>query len=156
MRLYETTVVIDSFLKSEDIQKLTNKIQNFIKNNGGKIRKVEEWGKRRLAYEINRKQYGNYFHVLFEGPNSLPQLLEREYCLEESILRYLTVLTESKTVETKEKSTKVKQIETSPEPSLQEAVTEEDFSFDADNDLSNEEIEGTVAQAHKDITEVKE
>ena len=88
---YETTIVIDSLQKSEDTQNMVTKIENFIKNNGGTITEIEEWGKKRLAYEINRKQYGNYFHIRFEGPATLPALLENEYRLQESILRYLTV-----------------------------------------------------------------
>ncbi len=96
MALYETTIVIDSFLKEEEFQNLSTKIQNFIKNNGGQIQRLEEWGKRRLAYEINRKQYGNYLHILFEGPSTLPLLLEREYRLQESILRFLTVKSDPK------------------------------------------------------------
>jgi small subunit ribosomal protein S6 len=94
--LYETTIVIDSFLKEEEFQNLSMKIQNFIKNNGGQIQRLEEWGKRRLAYEINRKQYGNYLHILFEGPPTLPLLLERECRLQESILRFLTVKSDPK------------------------------------------------------------
>jgi small subunit ribosomal protein S6 len=52
---------------------------------------VEDWGKRRLAYEIKRKQYGFYLNVRFSGPEALPLLLEREYRLNESVLRHLTV-----------------------------------------------------------------
>ncbi|HEX9655088.1 MAG TPA: 30S ribosomal protein S6 [bacterium] len=102
MALYETTIVIDSFLKDEDFQNLSAKIQGFIKNNGGQIQRVEEWGKRRLAYEINRKQYGNYLHILFESPSSLPVLLEREYRLLETILRFLTVKTDLKALAARE------------------------------------------------------
>lgn len=148
MRLYETTIVIDSFLKSEDMQNLVNKIQNFLKNNGGEISKIEEWGKKRLAYEINRKQYGNYVHILFEGPSSLPQLLEREYRLEESILRYLTVQTNPKILTIKEKEkvrTPNKHIEPSIDysiqESIQESITDDDLSIDEDGDLSKGEIE---------------
>jgi len=102
LALYETTIVIDSFLKDEDFQNLSAKIQGFIKNNGGQIQRVEEWGKRRLAYEINRKQYGNYLHILFESPSSLPVLLEREYRLLETILRFLTVKTDLKALAARE------------------------------------------------------
>ena len=91
-RQYETTIVIDSFLKGDDIKDFVTKLQNFIKNNGGRIDGLEEWGKKRLAYEINRKQYANYIYILFTGPSSLPELLEREYRLEESVIRYLTVI----------------------------------------------------------------
>lgn len=121
MALYETTIVIDSFLKDEDLNNLSNKIQTFITNNGGKIRQVEEWGKRRLAYEINRKQYGNYLHILFEGPSTLPLLLEREYRLQESILRFLTIKTDPKVLAAKEAKRKAgselkPEIETAAEP----------------------------------------
>lgn len=102
MALYETTIVIDSFLKDEDVASLSAKIQNFIKNNGGQIERIEEWGKRRLAYEIDRKQYGNYLHILFEAPSSVPLLLEREYRLQETILRFLTIKLDKKALAAKE------------------------------------------------------
>ena len=91
-RQYETTIVIDSFLKGDEIKDFVTKLQNFIKNNGGRVDSLEEWGKKRLAYEINRKQYANYIYILFTGPSTLPELLEREYRLEESVIRYLTVI----------------------------------------------------------------
>ena len=91
MSKYETTFVIDSLQKSENMQNILTKVENFIKNNGGEIGEVEDWGKKRLAYEINRKQYGNYYQIHFEGPSNLPGLLEREYGLEEGILRFLTI-----------------------------------------------------------------
>lgn len=91
MQKYETTIVLDSLLKSEDLQTTIKKVETFIVNNGGTVVKNEEWGKKRLAYEINRKQYGNYFHIEFDGPGTLPSLLEREFHLEESVLRHLTL-----------------------------------------------------------------
>lgn len=103
MSKYETTFVIDSLQKSDDMQNILSKVQNFIKNNGGEIGEVEDWGKRRLAYEINRKQYGNYFQIHFEGPSNLPGLLEREYRLEESVLRFLTIKTHPKAAMARER-----------------------------------------------------
>jgi len=88
---YETTFVIDSLQKSENKENILTKVENFIKNNGGEIGEVEDWGKKRLAYEINRKQYGNYYQIHFVGPGNLPGLLEQEYRLEEGILRFLTI-----------------------------------------------------------------
>jgi small subunit ribosomal protein S6 len=87
---YETTVVIDSTLKADDIRNLRDKITNFISNHGGSITKIDEWGKRRLAYEIKKKQYGYYINIQFSAPAAVPGLLEREYRLNESVLRYLT------------------------------------------------------------------
>jgi small subunit ribosomal protein S6 len=105
---YETTIVIDSLQKSEDMQNMVTKIENFIKNNGGTITDIEEWGKKRLAYEINRKQYGTYFHILFEGPSTLPALLEAEYRLQEPILRFLTVQSDPRVLKRRAKEAQEK------------------------------------------------
>lgn len=91
MQLYETTVVVDSLLKADDLRDLREKTASFISNHGGNVQKVEEWGKRRLAYEIGKKQYGYYLHMRFTAPEAVIALLEREYRLNESILRFLTI-----------------------------------------------------------------
>ena len=90
MRLYETAVVIDTQLKSDEIDELMKKFVNFITNHGGEIVNVTEWGKRRLAYEINKRQYGYYAIIRFSGPAQIITLLEREYRLNENVLRYRT------------------------------------------------------------------
>lgn len=94
MNLYETTVVADSLMKADDLRDLREKTAGFISNNGGEVQKAEEWGKRRLAYEIAKKQYGYYLHFRFTAPEPLIALLEREYRLNESILRFLTIRVE--------------------------------------------------------------
>ena len=90
-RLYETTIVLDPQLKSTEIEDAIKKVTTFITNHGGEIVKVDEWGKRRLAYEINKKQYGYYVYIRFSAPGQIVRLLEREYRLMEPVLRYLTV-----------------------------------------------------------------
>lgn len=94
MPKYELTIVIDSLQKSEDMEKIVTKAKTFVQNNGGEIHHIDDWGKKRLAYEINRKQYGNYYQVFFEGPSSLPGLLEREIKLEDGILRYMILVSD--------------------------------------------------------------
>jgi small subunit ribosomal protein S6 len=102
LTLYETTVVIDSMLKPDDIKNLRDRITNFISNNGGEIVKVEDWGKRRLAYEIKKKQYGFYVYLRFGAPPAFLRLLEKEYRLNESILRYLTVKLDKRALQREE------------------------------------------------------
>lgn len=91
LQLYETTIVVDSLLKSDDLRGLRERIASFISNHGGSVQKVEEWGKRRLAYGIGKKQYGYYLHMRFTAPEAVIALLEREYRLNESVLRFLTI-----------------------------------------------------------------
>ena len=94
MKKYETTFIIDSLIKNEEIEGIITKVEKFISNNGGEIEEVERWGKKRLAYEIKKRQYGYYVHVIFSAHNKLNRLLDREYLLDENIIRYLTLLVE--------------------------------------------------------------
>jgi small subunit ribosomal protein S6 len=92
IREYETTFIVDSLLPEEQINTTIDKIKDFIEKNGGKISQIDRWGKRRLAYEIAKKQYGYYVYIRFQYEGALIKELEREYKLDESIIRYLTVL----------------------------------------------------------------
>jgi len=92
IREYETTFIVDSLLPEEQINATIDKIKDFIEKNGGKINQIDRWGKRRLAYEIAKKQYGYYVYIRFQYEGSLIKELEREYKLDDSIIRYLTVL----------------------------------------------------------------
>jgi len=111
LKLYETTIVIDSTLKADEVRSQNDKIVNFISNHGGNIEKVDDWGKRRLAYEIKKKQYGFYLQVRFAGPEALPLLLEREYRLNESVLRHLTVKVDPLVLKEEQKAQKAAAVE---------------------------------------------
>lgn len=91
MQKYETIFVIDSLLKSDEIEAIITKYEKFISANGGQIDTIEHWGKKRLAYEIKKRQYGYYVLIRFDGPGAIVKQLEREYRLNESILRYMTL-----------------------------------------------------------------
>jgi len=89
---FETTFIIDSYLSDQEIESSITKYTKFIEKNGGAVKNVDRWGKRRLAYEIKKKQYGYYVYVRFEMDGSIIKELEREYKLDDAIIRYLTVL----------------------------------------------------------------
>ena len=91
MGKYETIFVIDSLLKTEEIENIITKYEKFISANGGKIEIIDRLGKRRLAFEIKKRQYGFYVLIRFDGLPSMIKALEREYRLNESILRYKTI-----------------------------------------------------------------
>ncbi len=102
MRLYETAIVIDSQLKNDEIEDLVNKFSNFITNHGGEIVEVNDWGKKRLAYEVNKRQYGYYVFIRFNGPGQIIILLEREYRLNENVLRFLTLAVDKRALKLEE------------------------------------------------------
>jgi len=92
LRQYETTIIVDAHLPGEQIGATVEKTTKFIENHGGGVKFVDRWGKRRLAYEIAKKQYGYYVYIRFEAEGSFVKELEREFKLDSSILRYFTVL----------------------------------------------------------------
>ncbi len=91
-RLYETTFIVNAALEDADIDAVIAKVTSYIENHGGEIKVVEKWGRRRLAYPINKKYNGFYVHIEFESmPNNLP-ILERFLVLEDTVLRHLTLI----------------------------------------------------------------
>ncbi len=99
MQTYSTFVVVDSLLKSEEIDSTIEKIERNIKNNGGEIIELDRWGKKRLAYTIKKRQYGYYVEIIFKSSGDVIKIIEREYGLDENILRYLTIVLDKKALQ---------------------------------------------------------
>jgi len=98
-RKYELTVVFEGQLEQDVVDKHAEQINNLIKTTKGEVIKQDHLGKRRLAYEIMRKQYGYYVYYLFESDGSNIKDIEDNLKLNESVLRYLTVRLDKKAIE---------------------------------------------------------
>ena len=96
MNKYELVYVIDTALDDDARKVVIGRFNGMIEQEGGKVLKVDEWGKRRLAYPINYKTEGYYVLVNFESEATLPREIERTMQIAESILRYLIVKVEEK------------------------------------------------------------
>jgi small subunit ribosomal protein S6 len=83
-------------LDEHSLEKEIKKVEDLITNQKGSIIKTEKWGTRRLSYPINKKMQGFYTLIYFEGDGNIPSELERAYKLNESCIRYLTVVSEAK------------------------------------------------------------
>ncbi|MEP7220889.1 MAG: 30S ribosomal protein S6, partial [Bacteroidota bacterium] len=90
-RHYETTIIINGMLEEETINQVVTKTTEFITRNGGEIKNADHWGRRRLAYPINKKNNGYYIQFTIDGPGALVHQMERFYQLEEHIIRHLTL-----------------------------------------------------------------
>ncbi len=93
---YELTYVISGVLNEQQTQDLINRVGNFISDNDGEIVEADEWGSRRLAYQINNKRTGYYVTVHFDAPGAIIPRLERALQIEDDILRYLTLRLDAK------------------------------------------------------------
>lgn len=92
MRSYELAYIADPEMDEQALDELEGKVKDWIKAAGGTPGKVNHWGKRRLAYEINKKSEGYYFIIPIEMPSQAGNLIERDLRLSEQILRYMITL----------------------------------------------------------------
>ena len=88
---YETIFISVPTLIAEDLAALIERFKKVITDSGGEIESVDEWGKRRLAYEINDFWDGYYVLINFTGPGSLPAELERLFGISDDVLRSIVI-----------------------------------------------------------------
>lgn len=102
-RLYETTFIVNAALEDNDIEAVINKVINQITNNSGTIQEINKWGRKRLAYPINKKHNGYYVNLIYQSiPEFIPPL-ERFLTLDDTILRHLTLQIDPKLLELRAK-----------------------------------------------------
>ena len=87
MNKYEIIYIIDANVEDGARKELIEKVSGIITANNGEVVKVEEWGKRRLAYAIDYKTEGYYVYAAFNGEAALPKELSRNLGNNESIIR---------------------------------------------------------------------
>jgi small subunit ribosomal protein S6 len=88
MNKYESMYILKPSIDDETRKSVIEKFKTLVEENGGKIEKVDEWGMRKLAYEINYISEGYYVLMTFEAEATLPLELERNYNIHDGVLRY--------------------------------------------------------------------
>jgi len=88
MNNYELIYIIQADLEEAAIKALTEKVDKWITDGKGTIVKVDHWGKRRLAYQINKRRDGYYVYEEIQLPAAYVVELERNLRLTEQVMRY--------------------------------------------------------------------
>jgi small subunit ribosomal protein S6 len=132
--MYETTVIINPTLEEHQIENIVKSIEEMITKNGGTVKLVERWGRKRLSYPINKRNNGYYAYFEFETEGTIVADLERNFEYDDNILRYLTIRLDTRMIKAKEEQ-KLK-------PKENDAVSEVE---DIDIVNSEEEKEKTPA-----------
>ncbi len=101
-RIYESVIIINATLEDAQVETEIEKIKDFILKNGGEIRALEKWGRRRLAYAIKKKNNGFYVLYEFKAPGDIVAKLERQYLLNENVIRFMTIELNKKALKAKE------------------------------------------------------
>lgn len=90
-RTYESVAIINAALEDEQIETTISRVLEVITSHGGEILDVDKWGRKRLAYPIQKAKSGYYLVLRFNAPTELIATLERNFRLDETIIRYLTI-----------------------------------------------------------------
>jgi len=91
MRTYELMFIIKPDLQEENIKENTEQIKSIIEQNGGKITREENWGKKTLAYEIDNYEEGHYIVLNFEGEGKVAKAIGPKLRHNEDIMRWIIV-----------------------------------------------------------------
>lgn len=91
MNKYELAVVLKPTLNEESKAAEMEKVQELITRFGGQIDKIDDWGKKKLAYEIQKLTEGFYSFISFEAEHTVPAEVESRIRIMESVLRFLLV-----------------------------------------------------------------
>ena len=92
MRKYETIVISDPDLSDEDRTPLFNRMTELIPQEGGFLIEFDEWGTQKLAYEIRKKKRAHYVRLDYCGSGALVAEMERQFRIDDRVLKYMTVL----------------------------------------------------------------
>ena len=95
MNKYETMYIINSAVEDEARQQLIERFSGIITAGGGNVEKIDDWGKRKLAYEIQDMTDGHYILMHFESNPELPKELERNFKINEKVMRFLVIRKEA-------------------------------------------------------------
>ena len=91
MSKYELTFVVNAKIEDDERAAVVDKCKALIERFGGTITNVDEWGKRRLAYEIQKMKEGFYYIVQFDAPTTAPAEIESRIRIMDNVIRYLVV-----------------------------------------------------------------
>ena len=95
MNKYELTVVVNAKIEDDVRVATVEKVKEYVARYGGTVTNVDEWGKKRLAYENQKMKEGFYYFIQFEADATAPAEIERHVLIMENVIRYLCVRQEA-------------------------------------------------------------
>ncbi len=95
MNKYELALVVSAKIEDDARTATVEKAKEYITRAGGTVTEVEEWGKKRLAYEVQKMREGFYYFIQFEADATCPAEVERHVRIMDNVMRYLVVKKEA-------------------------------------------------------------
>ena len=95
MSKYELALVVNAKIEDVVREAVVEKAKSYVARYGGTVTEVEEWGKKRLAYEVQKMREGFYYFIQFEADATCPAEVERHVRIMDNVMRYLIVKKEA-------------------------------------------------------------
>jgi small subunit ribosomal protein S6 len=142
MRRYDLIFIVQPELSEEETKAVSDRYLQIITAQKGIIIKTEDWGKRRLAYDIKKQSRGTYFLVDFYGPGAMIREIERNLKIDDNILKFITVKTRDpfnpETLEEERKKEQLLQESQIPPDEPEPVVTQETVVEEIDSEKEGE------------------
>ena len=91
MNQYELALVVNAKIEDEARIATLEAVKELITRFGGNITSVDDWGRKRLAYEIQKMKEGHYYFIQFESDSTVPNEIEQRVRIMENVIRYLCI-----------------------------------------------------------------
>lgn len=91
MNKYELALIVSAQIDDEERAAVVDKAKGYIDRFGGKVTEVEDWGKKKLAYEIQKMGEAFYYFIQFDAESDVPAQLEQNVRIMDNVLRFLIV-----------------------------------------------------------------
>ena len=91
MNKYELTVVVNAKIEDDERAATLEKVKAYIERFGGTVTNVDEWGKKRLAYEVQKMKEAFYYFIQFDAEPTTPAEIESRIRIMDNVVRYLCV-----------------------------------------------------------------
>ena len=125
---YETVFILRGDIDAETSEKVISRVISAIESSGGKLTKVESWGKRRLAYPIGKQRKGFYVYMRYLGYRGVVTELERNLRMQDTVLRHMSIQIATGIdpvhIQVDPEEVKIRRIEISPEEEDREESVE--------------------------------
>ena len=166
MRRYETIFIVDNDLSEEGRSPILEKLEDLIRQYNGLQVKVDEWGTKRLAYEIKKKARGYYVCLDYCGSGPLVNEIERFFRIDDRVLKYMTVVLDkdvdienvkeeiAKAEEAKAAQIVTSDVEPTEEPDAESKTSDKQEDETSENETSeNETTENETTLPEKNVEE---
>lgn len=91
MNKYELALVVSAKIEDDARAAVVAKAQEYVTRAGGAVSEVEEWGKKKLAYDVQKQSEGFYYFIQFEAESNVPAIVEQDVRIMDNVLRFLCV-----------------------------------------------------------------